>query len=184
MPAPEGARAGARGPPRPALFLDRDGVLNVDRGYVSRIEDFEWIDGAAAAIAAFNTRGWWVFVVTNQTGIAHGLYTEDDMETLHAWMNAQLADQGARIDRIYHCPFHAEGSVERYRRDSYDRKPRPGMLIQAMTDFPVIREQSIMIGDKDADIEAARAAGVHGVLFSGGNLATFARWTLASHEER
>jgi D-glycero-D-manno-heptose 1,7-bisphosphate phosphatase len=164
---------------RPALFLDRDGVINVDKAYVSRIADFEWIEGAAEAIAAFNARGWWVFVVTNQSGVAYGYYTEDEMQALHAWMNAELAKRGARIDRIYHCPYHADGSVERYRRDSYDRKPRPGMLIQAMTDYPVIRERSFLIGDKEADIEAAKAAGVAGFLFTGGNLASFAEWTFA-----
>ena len=170
--------------PRPALFLDRDGVINVDRGYVARAADFEWIVGAAEAIAAFNQLGWWVFIVTNQSGVAHGLYTEDDMEALHAWMQAELAARGARIDRIYHCPYHAEGSVERYKRDSYDRKPRPGMLIQAMTDFPVIRERSFLIGDKEADLEAAKAAGVAGFLFTGGNLSSFAEWTLADLGQR
>jgi D-glycero-D-manno-heptose 1,7-bisphosphate phosphatase len=170
---------GDRKQARPALFLDRDGVINVDKNYVSRIADFEWIEGAAETIAAFNARGWWVFVVTNQSGVAFGYYTEEEMQALHDWMNAELEKRGARIDRIYHCPYHAEGSVVRYRRDSYDRKPRPGMLIQAMTDFPVIRESSFLIGDKEADLEAAKAAGVAGFLFTGGNLATFAEWTLA-----
>jgi D-glycero-D-manno-heptose 1,7-bisphosphate phosphatase len=170
---------GDRKQARPALFLDRDGVINVDKNYVSRIADFEWIEGAAETIAAFNARGWWVFVVTNQSGVAYGYYTEEEMQALHDWMNAELEKRDARIDRIYHCPYHAEGSVPRYRRDSYDRKPRPGMLIQAMTDFPVIRESSFLIGDKEADLEAAKAAGVAGFLFTGGNLATFAEWTLA-----
>jgi D-glycero-D-manno-heptose 1,7-bisphosphate phosphatase len=164
---------------RPALFLDRDGVINVDRGYVYRIADFEWIEGAIDTIAAFNARGWWVFIVTNQSGIARGYYTEEDMTALHAWMGDQLAAVGAHIDRIYHCPFHEDGTIERYRRDSYDRKPRPGMLIRAMTDFPVIREQSFLIGDKDADMEAARAAGVRGFQFSGGDLRQFSDWALA-----
>ncbi|MFN7056658.1 D-glycero-alpha-D-manno-heptose-1,7-bisphosphate 7-phosphatase [Hyphomonas sp.] len=168
---------------RPALFLDRDGVINVDRGYVSRIEDFEFIDGAPEAIAAFNARGWHVFVVTNQSGIARNYYTEDDMHTLHGWMEARLAEAGARIDRIYYCPYHEEGENPRYRKDSFDRKPKPGMLLRAMSDFPVKRESSFLIGDKDADIEAARAAGVAGFLFTGGNLATFAEWTLASFED-
>lgn len=170
--------------PRPALFLDRDGVINIDRGYVSRIADFEFMEGAADAIAAFNKRGWYVFVVTNQSGIARNYYTEDDMHALHDWMQARLAEHGAHIDRVYYCPFHEEGENPRYRKDSFDRKPKPGMLLRAMSDFSVKREASFLIGDKEADIEAARAAGVHGVLFSGGNLATFARWTLASHEER
>ena len=167
---------------RPALFLDRDGVINVDRNYVSRVADFEWIEGAAETIAAFNARGWWVFVVTNQSGVAFGYYSEDEMQALHDWMNAELAKRGARIDRIYHCPFHAEGRLERYRRDSYDRKPRPGMLIQAMTDFPVLRERSFLIGDKEADLEAAKAAGIAGFLFTGGDLSAFAEWTYAGLE--
>jgi D-glycero-D-manno-heptose 1,7-bisphosphate phosphatase len=168
---------------KPALFLDRDGVINADKGYVSRVEDFEWIEGAAEAIANFNRRGWHVFVVTNQSGIARNYYSEDDMHALHDWMQARLAEQGARIDRIYYCPYHEEGENPRYRRDSFDRKPKPGMLLRAMSDFPVRREQSFMIGDKEADMEAARAAGVAGFLFTGGNLASFAEWTLAGFED-
>jgi D-glycero-D-manno-heptose 1,7-bisphosphate phosphatase len=171
------------GPPRPALFLDRDGVLNVDRNYVFRPEDFEWIEGAVETVAAFNARGWHVFVVTNQSGIARGFYTEEQMQALHAWLNAELAAQGARIDRIYHCPYHEEGTIERYRRDSYDRKPKPGMILQAMTDFPVIKERSFLIGDKPADLEAARAAGIRGFLFAGGNLARFSEWALADMDQ-
>jgi D-glycero-D-manno-heptose 1,7-bisphosphate phosphatase len=168
--------------PRPALFLDRDGVINVDRGYVSRIEDFEFLPGAAQAIATFNARGWWVFVVTNQSGIARGYYTEEAMQALHDWMGDRLAEHGAHLDRIYHCPFHAEGTIASYRRDSIDRKPGPGMLLRAMTDFPVIRERSFLIGDKESDIEAARAAGVEGFLFTGGNLRDYAEWALADME--
>ena len=165
--------------PRPALFLDRDGVINVDRNYIYRVEDFAWIDGAADVIRTFNDKGWWVFVVPNQSGLARGYYTEEQMQTLHDWMSAELEQRGARIDRIYHCPFHEEGTIERYTKDSYDRKPKPGMLIRAMTDFPVIKERSFLIGDKQADLEAAQAAGVRGFLFSGGNLSQFADWALA-----
>ena len=164
---------------RPALFLDRDGVINVDRHYIFRREDFEWIPGAQEVIRRFNAMGWWVFVVTNQSGIARGFYTEDDMQVLHDWMSAELAKAGAHIDRIYHCPFHEDGTIERYRRDSYDRKPKPGMLIRAMTDFPVIKERSLLIGDKQADLDAAKAAGVSGFLFPGGDLSQFADWALA-----
>ncbi|KCZ62701.1 D,D-heptose 1,7-bisphosphate phosphatase [Hyphomonas sp. L-53-1-40] len=168
---------------RPALFLDRDGVINVDKGYVSRIEDFEWMPGAAEAIAAFNARNWFVFVVTNQSGIARNYYTEADMHTLHEWMLDELAQQGAHIDRIYHCPFHEEGENPAYRKASFDRKPNPGMLLAAMSEFPVKREQSFLIGDKETDIAAARAAGVAGFLFRDGNLAEFAEWTLAGFED-
>ncbi|KCZ90753.1 D-glycero-alpha-D-manno-heptose-1,7-bisphosphate 7-phosphatase [Hyphomonas johnsonii] len=168
---------------RPALFLDRDGVINVDKGYVSRVADFEWIEGAAETIAAFKARGWFVFVVTNQSGIARDYYSEHDMHTLHDWMTSELAARNAIIDRIYYCPYHEAGENPRYRRDSFDRKPKPGMLLKAMADFPVKRESSFLIGDKQADIDAARAAGVAGFLFTGGNLAHFAEWTLASFEE-
>jgi D-glycero-D-manno-heptose 1,7-bisphosphate phosphatase len=168
---------------KPSLFLDRDGVLNVDRGYVSRIDDFEWISGAIETVAAFNALGWHVFVVTNQSGIARGYYTEEDMHRLHDWMQGELACHGARIDRIYYCPYHEEGEIARYRKDSFDRKPKPGMLLRAMAEFPVLREQSFLIGDKAADIEAARAAGIAGFLFEGGNLEQFARWTLAGFED-
>lgn len=168
---------------RPALFLDRDGVINVDRGYVSTVEAFEFIEGAADCIRTFKQRGWFVFVVTNQSGIARGYYTEADMFALHAHMQAELAKAGAEIDRIYHCPFHAEGEVAAYRKDSLDRKPGPGMLLQAMADFPVRREASFLIGDKQTDIAAAHAAGVGGFLFTGGNLAVFAEWALAAFED-
>lgn len=168
---------------RPALFLDRDGVLNVDKGYVARIEDVEWIEGAAACIRNFKARNWFVFIVTNQTGIAHGLYTEADMQAVHDHMTAVLAADGAEIERIYHCPFHPEGTVAAYRKDSFDRKPKPGMLLQAMADFPVRREASFLIGDKQSDVDAAHAAGVGGFLFPGGDLAQFAEWTLAAFED-
>lgn len=168
---------------RPALFLDRDGVLNVDRGYVSRIDDFEWIEGAKTCIANFNRRGWYVFVVTNQSGIARGYYTEADMQALHDHMTEELKEAGAHIDRFYHAPWHEDGEIARYRKSSIDRKPGPGMLLQAMADFNVNREQSFLIGDKDTDIDAARAAGVGAFLFKGGNLGIFAEWALASFED-
>ena len=168
---------------RPALFLDRDGVLNVDRGYVSKIEDFEWIDGAKQCVANFKARGWFVFVVTNQSGIARGFYTEADMQALHAHMAEELAAFGTSIDRYYHAPWHEEGEIARYRKASIDRKPGPGMLLQAMADFPVNREQSFLIGDKQTDIDAAHAAGVGAFLFKEGNIANFAEWALASFED-
>lgn len=121
--------------------------------------------------------------MTNQSGIARGLYTEADMQALHAHMETELEAAGARIDRFYHAPWHEEGEVARYRRASMDRKPGPGMLLQAMADFNVNREQSFLIGDKETDMDAARAAGVGAFLFRGGNIATFAEWALASFED-
>ena len=164
---------------KPALFLDRDGVLNVDKGYVARIEDFEWIPGAKEAVRTFNERGWWVFVVTNQSGIARGFYTEDDMQALHDWMAQELADAGARVDRFYHSPYHPDGEVAAYRKTSIDRKPGPGMLLSAMAEFPVDRDRSFLVGDKETDIQAAKAAGVRGFLFAGGDLKVFLDWAYA-----
>ncbi len=165
---------------RPALFLDRDGVINVDRTFVSRAEEFEFIPGAANMIRRFNRMDWRVIVATNQTGIARNLYTEDDMHDLHAHMLRLLDAAGARIDAIYYCPFHQDGEVEQYRRDSDLRKPRPGMLLQAMKDLSTDTSCSFMIGDKLADIQAANAAGVRGFLFEGGDVDVFACEALAS----
>lgn len=159
---------------RPALFLDRDGVLNEDHGYVHRWADFRWIDGAREAVAAFNAAGWLVFVVTNQSGIGRGYYTEADMTALHARMAEDLAAAGARLDAVYWCPHHPEASVAAYRHpDPPDRKPNPGMILRAMAEFAVDRDRSLMVGDKDADMEAARRAGVRGRLFGGGDLYGF-----------
>ena len=159
---------------RPALFLDRDGVLNEDRGYVHRWEDFCWIPGAREAVAAFNARDWWVFVVTNQSGVGRGYYPEADVLALHARMEADLAATGARIDAFYHCPFHPEALEDRYRHpDPPDRKPNPGMLLRAMADWPVDAARSVMVGDKAIDLEAGQRAGVRSLLFPGGDLEAF-----------
>lgn len=161
-------------PPRPALFLDRDGVLNEDHGYVHRWEDFRWIPGAKAVIGAFNRAGWLVFVVTNQSGIGRGYYTEAAMQALHDEMAKDLKSSGARIDAFYHCPHHPEATVEAYRHpDPPDRKPNPGMILRALSEWPVDRERSVMVGDKPADVEAALRAGIRGLLFPGGDLETF-----------
>jgi D-glycero-D-manno-heptose 1,7-bisphosphate phosphatase len=159
---------------RPALFLDRDGVLNVDHGYVHRWEDFHWIPGAAAAVRAFNQAGWLVFVATNQSGIGRGYYSEADMHALHARMAEELAREGARIDAFYYCPHHPEAAEPAYRHpDPPDRKPNPGMLLRAFVEWPVDRGRSLMVGDKPADLQAAARAGVRALLFPGGDLARF-----------
>jgi D-glycero-D-manno-heptose 1,7-bisphosphate phosphatase len=158
---------------RPAAFLDRDGVLNHDRDYVYTPDKFEWISGAQAAIKHLNEAGYYVIVVTNQSGVARGFYDEAAIHRLHAWINDELGKIGAHIDAFYHCPYHPEGTIEAYRRVSEDRKPQPGMLLCAKREWTIDWERSFLIGDKDSDMQAAAAAGVPGYLFRGGDLCEF-----------
>lgn len=163
---------------RPAIFFDRDGVLNEDSGYVFEISKLSWIDGAREAVKAANDAGYFVFVITNQSGVARGMYDETQVEALHKWMADDLAKIGAHVDAFEYCPYHPEAVTERYRRVSYRRKPAPGMIIDLLQRFPVDLTRSILVGDKPTDLEAARAAGVKGYLFSGGHLAQFLKTLL------
>lgn len=164
---------------RPAAFLDRDGVLNVDHGYTFRPEDLTLMPGAAEAVRLLNEAGHYVIVVTNQAGVARGLYEEADVARFHAALSDALAEAGAHIDAFYYCPYHEEGAVARYRVANHpDRKPNPGMILRAFADWPIDRARSFLIGDKESDMAAARAAGVAGRLYTGGDVAAAARAAL------
>ena len=161
-------------PARPAVFLDRDGVLNVDSGYPYRREDLHWIAGAPAAVRRINEAGYRAVVVTNQSGVARGYFDEATVDAFHAAMQEALSAEGARIDAFYACYHHADATVARYRAaDHPDRKPNPGMIVRAMADLDIAREGSFLIGDRESDMAAARAAGIVGHLFAGGDLDAF-----------
>lgn len=160
---------------RPAIFLDRDGVINQDVGYAWRQADIRWVKNAPEAIAWLNRRGYLVVVVTNQSGIARGYYTERDFDVLTGWMHAALGQYGARIDAVYHCPHHPTAGQPPYNVVCDCRKPKPGLLLKAITDLGIDPARSLMIGDKQTDMGAAAAAGVPGLLFPGGDLLEFVR---------
>lgn len=166
---------------RPAIFFDRDGVLNVDTGYTHRPGDLRWNDGAIAAVKAVNDAGWYAFVVTNQAGVGHGHYDEKDVDIFHRHMEAELARQGAHIDEFVYCPFHPEAKLETYRRDTPLRKPGPGMILDLLARWPVDASRSFLIGDRDSDLEAAAAASIGAYLYSGGDLHALVTQALKAH---
>ena len=143
-----------------ALFLDRDGVLNIDNHYVGHIDDFEFIPGVFDALRQAQSEGYLLIVVTNQAGIARGYYTEADFARLTDWMKDAFLAEQVVIRQVYYCPFHVDGVVPEFTGKSEMRKPNPGMLLQAHKDHDLDLAQSIMIGDKESDVEAGKRAGV------------------------
>ena len=145
---------------RRAAFIDRDGVVNIDHGYVFRREDFQFVPGTLAACAQLHRHGLALVVVTNQSGIGRGLYGEDDYRRLTEWMRAEFAAAGAPLAGVYHCPHHPQAPLAEYRRACDCRKPAPGMLLAAARELSLDLGRSVLFGDKASDIEAAVAAGV------------------------
>lgn len=145
---------------RPALFLDRDGVINIDHGYVGSRDRFDFVPGIFPLVREAISLGFVPVVATNQSGIARGIFDEDDFTALTEWMLDRFKAEGAPLAAVYHCPFHPEGSIERWRRDHEWRKPRPGMLLAAAHDLALNLKESALVGDSERDIEAGRAAGL------------------------
>lgn len=156
-----------------AVFFDRDGVLNTDDGYVHSMEALHWVEGAREVIGALSKRDYLIFVVTNQSGVARGYYTEEDVRKLHEEMNQEFARWGGQVTEFFYCP-HLEGATV----SCYDvccdcRKPKPGMIIKAMQKYGISPENAALFGDGARDIEAAERAGIKGFLFPGGNIKDF-----------
>jgi D-glycero-D-manno-heptose 1,7-bisphosphate phosphatase len=145
---------------RRAAFLDRDGVINVDHGYTWRPEDFAFVPGSLASCAQLHRMGFELVVVTNQSGIGRGLYTEADFARLADWMRSEFASAGAPLTGVYHCPHHPTDAEGTYRRDCDCRKPAPGMLFTAARELDLDLSRSVLFGDRGSDLEAARSASV------------------------
>lgn len=143
-----------------ALFLDRDGVVNVEVGYLHRLEDVEFVPGIFSLCRTAMQLGYRLIVVTNQAGIARGFYSEADFDSLMVGMRAELRAQGVELDAVYYCPYHPEHGIGEYRRDHEDRKPGTGMLRRAMHEFGVSLADSVMVGDRCSDVAAANSAGL------------------------
>jgi D-glycero-D-manno-heptose 1,7-bisphosphate phosphatase len=152
---------------RPALFLDRDGVVNIDHGYVHRVDQIQFVNGIFELVQLANRAGFRVVIVTNQAGIARGFYTEQCFHSLSLWMMGRFAEAGARIDAIYHCPHHPTEGLGSYKLNCQCRKPHPGLILQAIADLAIATPHSILIGDKQSDLVAGQRAGVpHLFLFN------------------
>lgn len=165
---------------RPAIFLDRDGTLNRDSGYTHKPQDLVWIEGAKEAIKLANDSGFFVFVVTNQSGVARGLYDEEAIVRFHGAMQKDLFKVGAHIDAFHWCPHHPEGQIERYKKHCSCRKPQPGMITELANRWPLDLHGSVMVGDSVTDLKAADAAGISSIKYSGGNLADLIRHYISS----
>jgi len=157
-------------------FLDRDGVINsnkLNKGYIGSLKYFKWISGAIKAIKFLNEKNYKVVVVTNQSGVARGFFTIKDVKKIHSYIQKKLNENDAKIDGFYFCPFHKDGIIKRFKKDSLLRKPNIGMFLLAKKKWNVERKNSFMIGDQKTDIEFAKKAKISGYLFNQKNLYKF-----------
>lgn len=155
---------------RPAVFLDRDGVLNQDTGYVGRREQLEWLPDMVTAVRQINDAGYRAVVITNQAGVGRGFYSEDDVRTIHGLMEDHLAQSGAYIDRFYYCPYHPDAVLPAYRAAHPERKPGAHMVLRAAAEMDIDLSASAMIGDRNSDMECAAGAGVRGIMIEGDDI--------------
>ena len=151
------------------IFLDRDGNINVEKDYLHKIEEFEFIDGAREAIKIFNDLGYLVVVVTNQSGVARGYYDENSVKTLHEYLQKEVEKIGGHVDGFYYCPHHPEKGVGQYKLNCNCRKPEPGMFLKAQKDFDIDFSSSIMVGDKISDVKAGENLGMRSILVRTGH---------------
>ncbi|MDP8033638.1 D-glycero-beta-D-manno-heptose 1,7-bisphosphate 7-phosphatase [Pasteurella atlantica] len=143
-----------------AIFLDRDGTLNIDYDYVHKIDDFDFIEGVIPTLRKFKEKGYLLVLVTNQSGIGRGIFTEEQFLELTQWFDWSLAEQGIDFDGIYYCPHHPEKALGEYKQECDCRKPKPGMFLQAINELNIDPAQSFIVGDKLSDILAGENAGV------------------------
>jgi D-glycero-D-manno-heptose 1,7-bisphosphate phosphatase len=154
------------------LFLDRDGVVNEEVGYLHRVEEVRFVNGIFSLCRTAMELGYRLIVVTNQAGIARGYYSEADFHALMKFMRAELLAEGVEFDAVYFCPFHPEHGVGEYKREHEDRKPGTGMLRRGATEFGVELNESVMVGDRCSDVAAANAAGLRQAFLIRGTEAT------------
>ncbi len=174
------AAARPAGRPRPGVLLDRDGTIIVDHGYVGSIDRVEFIEGSAGAIASFNRAGVPVAVVTNQAGVARGMYGLHDVSMVHEFIAARLADHGAHVDMFAFCPYHPDGVVAAFARASEDRKPRPGMARAAAAALDLDLAESWVVGDRPEDIGLAEAVGAAAIYLGPGSSDRPGVWSFPS----
>ncbi len=152
-----------------ALFLDRDGVINIDYGYVHKKNNFVFNEGIFELVSYANSKGYLVIIITNQAGIAKGIYSENDFHVLTKWMTKQFSLKNGKIEKTFYCPFHKNGIIQKYKKISKDRKPSPGMILKACKEFNIDPLKSLLVGDKESDIQAGISANISKSIFYGAN---------------